>query len=148
MTEINIRPVEKDDFEQWNAMWQEYLGFYQSEVSETVTKTTFARLCDISHPDQNALVADRDGQLIGFVHYILHAHNWQLERVTYLQDLFALPDMRGIGLGRALIEAVYQAADANGTPNVYWMTKEDNTGARKLYDRIGTLTPFIKYART
>ena len=57
------------------------------------------------------------------------------------------PSVRGQGVGRALIEAVYAAADAAGCPSVYWMTQEFNAEARKLYDRIATLTPFIKYQR-
>ena len=49
--------------------------------------------------------------------------------------------------GRALIEAVYAAADANGTPFVYWLTQDFNTQARQLYDRIAKVTPFIRYQR-
>jgi GNAT superfamily N-acetyltransferase len=67
--------------------------------------------------------------------------------VTYLQDLYAVPEARGQGVGRALIKAVYAAADAAGAPSVYWMTQEFNTEARRLYDRVGTLTPFVKYQR-
>ena len=55
--------------------------------------------------------------------------------------------MRGQGVGRKLIEAVYSAADDAGSPSVYWMTQDFNTEARKLYDRIGKLSPFIKYER-
>ena len=55
--------------------------------------------------------------------------------------------MRGKGIGRALIEAVYAAADAHGAATVYWMTQDFNATARQLYDRIATLTPFIKYQR-
>ena len=58
-----------------------------------------------------------------------------------------VPEARGIGAGRSLIEAVYAAADANGTPLVYWLTQEFNTSARQLYDRIAKVTPFIKYQR-
>ena len=55
--------------------------------------------------------------------------------------------MRGQGVGRALIQAVYDAADAAGAPSVYWLTQDFNAEARRLYDRIGVVTPFIKYAR-
>jgi len=96
---------------------------------------------------QNGLVAELDNIAIGIVHYIYHPHNWRAEDVCYLQDLFIDPHVRGQGIGRALIEAVYAAADANGTPSVYWMTQNFNTNARQLYDRIGKLTPFIKYSR-
>jgi GNAT superfamily N-acetyltransferase len=84
---------------------------------------------------------------VGLAHYIFHRHGWQIADVTYLQDLYVTPDTRGTGAGRALIEAVYAAADTAGRPNVYWLTQEFNTTARRLYDRIGTATPFIKYKR-
>ena len=50
-------------------------------------------------------------------------------------------------MGRALIEAVYAAADRNGTPSVYWMTQEFNYRGRMLYDQVASRTPFIKYQR-
>ena len=84
---------------------------------------------------------------MGLVHYLFHRHCWREENVCYLQDLYADPEVRGKGIGRALIEAVYAAADAAGAPSVYWLTQDFNHTARKLYDRIGTVTPFIKYAR-
>ena len=74
-------------------------------------------------------------------------HGWKIENVCYLQDLYARPEARGTGVGRALIEAVYAEADAMGCPSVYWMTQEFNHTARQLYDRVGQLTPFIKYQR-
>ena len=46
-----------------------------------------------------------------------------------------------------MIEAVYQAADENKTPSVYWLTEESNKTARKLYDRIAKLSPFVVYER-
>ena len=49
--------------------------------------------------------------------------------------------------GRALIEAVYKVADDNATPTVYWMTQEFNHTARRLYDKVANVTPFIKYTR-
>jgi len=81
------------------------------------------------------------------VHTIYHPHNWRREKVCYLQDLYVAPEMRGTGTGRALIEAVYAAADADGCPSVYWLTQDFNTTARQLYDRVAVLTPFIKYVR-
>ena len=98
-------------------------------------------------PEQNGLLALRDGQAAGLVHYIFHPHNWRLEDVCYLQDLYTDPAFRGGGVGRALIEAVYEAADKRGAPSVYWLTQDFNDTARVLYDRVANLTPFIKYQR-
>jgi len=143
-----IRPLTAADEADWRRLWTSYLEFYETSVPEEVYQTTFARLLDADRPQQNGLIAlQQDGRAIGLVHYIFHPHNWKIEDICYLQDLYADPDVRGTGVGRALIEAVYDAADANGTPGVYWTTQEFNATARLLYDRIGELTPFIKYQR-
>ena len=57
------------------------------------------------------------------------------------------PDMRGKGIGRALIEAVHAAAKEVGAGKLYWMTQEFNATARQLYDRLATKTPFIIYQK-
>lgn len=144
---LTIRPLAAADEADWRRLWAGYLAFYNTPVPETVYQTTFARLLDPARPQQNALVAQRGGRLVGLVHYIYHAHNWRIEDVCYLQDLFVDPETRGTGAGRALIEAVYRAADANGTPAVYWLTQDFNTQARQLYDRIAKVSPFIRYNR-
>ena len=144
---VTVRPLRPEDEAVWKNLWTAYLEFYESSVPEVVYATTFARLIDPNHPSRFCLVAEADGRVLGLVHAIYHEHNWRVEDVCYLQDLFVHPDARGTGMGRALIEAVYAAADANGTPTVYWMTQDFNTTARQLYDRIATKTPFIKYQR-
>ena len=144
---LQIRPVETGDKPAWVPLWRDYLAFYETTLPDTVYDVTFARLTSAAHPDQNGLIALRNGRAVGVVHYIYHPHNWREEKVCYLQDLFAAPTARGTGVGRALIEAVYARADADGCPSVYWLTQDFNAQARKLYDRIGTLTPFIKYIR-
>ncbi len=144
---ISIRPLARSDKDAWRGLWTAYLDFYESSVSEAVYEATFERLCDPECEQQQALVATQEGRLVGLVHFIYHPHNWRLEDVCYLQDLYAAPDMRGKGVGRKLIEAVYAAADTRGCPSVYWLTQDFNTTARNLYDRVGKLTPFIKYQR-
>ena len=144
---LTIRPLRASDEADWRRLWAGYLAFYETTLPEQVYATTFARLLDPARPQQNALVAEQGGRLVGLVHYIYHAHNWRLEDVCYLQDLYVAPETRGTGAGRALIEAVYAAADANGTPAVYWMTQDFNTTARQLYDRIAKVSPFIRYNR-
>lgn len=146
-TGLAIRPIETADRRAWGELWSAYLAFYDTTLPGTVHDTTFSRITAADHPDQNGLLAVMDARPVGLVHYIYHAHNWQTEKVCYLQDLYADPSLRGRGIGRALIEAVYARADADGRPSVYWMTQQSNSRARRLYDRIGTLTPFIKYIR-
>lgn len=142
-----IRPLKPEDKSAWADLWTAYLAFYETTLPQATFDLTFSRLIDPARTTQKALMAEVDGKLLGLVHYIFHAHNWSAEDVCYLQDLYVTPETRGIGLGRKLIEATYGAADANGTSSVYWMTQDFNTNARHLYDRVGVLTPFIKYGR-
>lgn len=142
-----IRPLARDDHAEWRRLWTLYLEFYETSVPEEVYATTWERLFDDDPNEFSCLVAEDGGKLVGIVHYLFHRHCWKVENVCYLQDLYADASVRGTGVGRALIEAVYKAADEAGAPSVYWLTQEFNHTARKLYDRIGAQTPFIRYNR-
>ena len=144
---VEIRPVTAADADDWRRMWRAYLDFYETELPETVYDTTFARLLAPGPDGPFGLLAVADGRPVGLVHYIFHQHCWKPEGTVYLQDLYADPEVRGRGVGRALIEAVYAAADAAGRPSVYWLTQDFNHTARQLYDRIAVQTPFIRYVR-
>lgn len=143
----HIRPLQATDWDDWKRLWTGYLTYYESSVPDEVYATSFARLLGDDPQDYSGLVAVRDGELIGLTHYLFHRHGWKVENVCYLQDLYVDPSARGTHAGRALIEAVYEAADAAGAPSVYWLTQDFNEAGRRLYDRVGNLTPFIKYAR-
>ncbi len=144
---LKIRALAAPDREAWEPLWAGYLDFYEADLSDEVTEQTWARLIEPGiDPNGFCAVAD-DGRLTGIVHYHFHASCWTLGPYCYLQDLFVDPEIRGSGAGRALIEAVYRAADERGASQVYWLTQHFNKTARLLYDRIGVATPFMKYNR-
>lgn len=147
MSAIKIRPLVAEDETEWRRLWTDYLTFYESSVGEEVYKNTFEDLLSDEVPTMGCFIAEYDGQAVGLVHYIFHRHCWRVEDVCYLQDLYADAHVRGKGIGRALIEAVYAEADRCRVPAVYWMTQDFNKEARQLYDRIAVKTPFIKYQR-
>ena len=144
---VEIRPIHPTDIAAWRRLWGDYLEFYGKSVSDAVYVSTFEHLLGDDDRDFCALVAVQDGVVVGLVHYLFYRHCWRIENVCYLQDLFVAPSLRGSGAGRKLIEAVYTAADAAGTPSVYWVTQDDNAAGRQLYNRVGDLTNFIKYQR-
>ncbi|GFE50086.1 GCN5 family N-acetyltransferase [Roseobacter cerasinus] len=148
LTGVTVRPLRIEDKAEWAALWTAYLAYYETTRPQAIFDLYFDRLLGDDQQDYSGLVAELDGRLVGLTHYLFHRHGWSEENVCYLQDLYADPAVRGKGVGRALIEAVYEAADATSAPGVYWLTQEFNTTARQLYDRIGVKTPFIKYNRT
>lgn len=144
---LTIRKLQAADHAEWRRLWTAYLEFYGASVSEEVYETCWARLLGDDPHDFHGLIAEHDGKPVGLTHYLFHRHGWRVENVCYLQDLYVDSAVRGTGAGRALIEAVYAAADEAGCPSVYWLTQDFNETARKLYDRIASETPFIKYQR-
>ncbi len=142
-----IRPLHASDHTAWHRLWTAYLEFYGASVPEEVYAATFSRLLGLDPQDFSCLIAEVDGRPVGLAHYLFHRHGWKIENTCYLQDLYVAPEARGTGLGRALIEAVYAAADAAGAPSVYWLTQDFNHNARQLYDRVAKVTPFIRYNR-
>ena len=145
--DLEIRPLRASDEADWRRLWTGYLAYYETTVPEPVYGSTFARLLGDDPQDFSGRIATVGGRPLGLVHYLFHRHCWKIENVCYLQDLYVDPQARGTGLGRRLIEAVYAAADANGTPAVYWLTQEFNAPARLLYDQVAKVTPFIRYIR-
>ncbi len=144
---MKIRALETNDRKAWGTLWKGYLDYYETELPTEMYDTAFNRMLAGSDHEFHGLVAEQDGALIGLTHYLFHRHGWKVEPVIYLQDLYVSDAARGTGAGRALIEAVYAAGDAAGCPTVYWLTQDFNENGRRLYDRVGNLTPFIKYQR-
>ena len=145
-SEISIRPLRLDERADWEPLWKGYLDFYNTSVSKETYDTTWARLHDASEP-MWLLGAYVDGKLLGIVHYLYHRSCWTIGNYCYLQDLFVSKEARGHGLGRALIEAVYKAAQEAGASRVHWLTHETNATARTLYDQLATAPGFIQYRK-
>ncbi len=146
MSEIEIRRLHRSERAAWEPLWNGYLAFYKTSVSEQVTQATWDRLHDPDEP-MYVLGAWLDGNLVGIVHYIFHRSTWTIGDYCYLQDLFTAEAARGKGAGRALIEAVYDRAREAGASRVYWLTQEDNATARALYDKLADRPGFIQYRK-
>lgn len=151
MTEtLQIRPVAETDFEAWLPLWDGYNAFYgrsgETALPIEITRSTWARFFDPAEP-VHAVVAEADGRLVGLTHYLFHRSTISIEPTCYLQDLFTDARLRGRGVGRALIEAVYAAAAEAGARRVYWQTHETNSTAMKLYDQIADKSGFLVYRK-
>ncbi len=145
--DFSLRTLVAADRPQWDKLWRGYLTFYETDLPDEVSEATWRRLLDPEAPILGFCAAEDNGTLLGIVHYLFHPVTWSVGPRCYLEDLFTAAEARGRGVGRALIEAVYAAADKRGADQVYWLTAETNMVARRLYDAVATKTPFIKYRR-
>jgi GNAT superfamily N-acetyltransferase len=150
MAESLIRFVARADFPQWLSLWEGYNQFYgrsgKTAVPDEITQMTWARFFDAYEP-MHAMVAEIDSELAGLVHYIFHRNTNSIAPICYLQDLFTKETVRGKGVGRLLINAVYEQARIAGVIRVYWQTHETNNIAMKLYDKVAERSGFVVYRK-
>jgi GNAT superfamily N-acetyltransferase len=145
-----IRPVARTDYDQWLPLWDGYNAFYgrlgETALPSEITEMTWTRFFDAYEP-VHALVAEIDGRLVGLTHYLFHRTTISIAPNCYLQDLFTSAEARGKGIGRALIEGVYEKARVAGSPRVYWLTHETNHTAMRLYDKVAENSGFVVYRK-
>jgi len=147
---LSIRFVAQQDYDQWLPLWDGYNAFYgrsgPTALSPEITRRTWSRFFDAYEP-MHALVAERGGQLLGLTHYLFHRSTISIVPVCYLQDLFTAESARGKGIGRTLINAVYEQAKLAGASRVYWQTHETNHTAMQLYDKVAERSGFLVYRK-
>jgi GNAT superfamily N-acetyltransferase len=145
-----IRSVVRADFSQWLLLWEGYNKFYgrsgETALPDEITRMTWARFFDAYEP-VHALVAEEAGQLVGLVHYLFHRSTISIAPTCYLQDLFTKESVRGKGVGRRLINAVYERAKLASITRVYWHTHESNSTAMKLYNQLAEHSGFVVYRK-
>jgi GNAT superfamily N-acetyltransferase len=146
--ELIVRNMARADRDDWRVLWDGYNAFYgrsgPTALPDEITQATWERFFTASEP-VHALVAQSQGRVVGLAHYIFHRSTTRLHDVCYLQDLFTAEHLRRGGIGRRLIEGVYEAARAAGSSRVYWQTRQDNRAGRALYDKVAQHLGFIVY---
>lgn len=148
--ETIVREITPSDYNAWRPLWDGYNAFYgrhgDTALPEQITASTWGRLLDPEEP-VHALVTELRGELIGLAHYVFHRSMIRVENVCYLSDLYTAPEMRGKGIGRALIEGVCERASRSGVSRVYWQTHKSNLAGRRLYDLVARHEGFLVYSR-
>jgi GNAT superfamily N-acetyltransferase len=139
-----IRAAVPADEATWRELWRGYCRFYQTQLPDEVTNRTWKRILD---PDSAVMcvVAEVDGEVVGFANCVVHENTWETQAVCYLEDLYVVPAVRGRGTGGALLEWLRNAMRAEGWARLYWVTREDNVQARRLYDRFAQADGFVRY---
>ena len=144
----SISFIKQNEFKLWNELWQKYLKFYQTSLSDSVTKVTWERIME---PEQNIFsfgghwAADGTKELVGFANFLYHSSTWSEQGYCYLEDLYVEERFRGKGFGRLLIEAVWDDCLRKGVKRLYWKTQDKNRIARIMYDKVAKQSGFIEY---
>jgi GNAT superfamily N-acetyltransferase len=141
---LTIRAIEERDKVQWLKLWAGYLEFYKSTISPEQTELTWRRLIN-NELKMFGFVAESEEGVIGFTHCLFRPSTWTETDYCYLEDLFVDPNIRGKGIGRALINKVVELAKEKNSKRVYWTTQEFNKTARVLYDSIIPVSEFVQY---
>lgn len=142
--DLAIRDASPQDRADWLKLWHDYLAFYDVTLTDEVTDHTWARIID---PDSRVSMrlATLDGKPVGFAIHHFHDSTWVKTPDCYLEDLFIDADIRGKGIGRALIDDLISICREKGWSRLYWHTNEDNARARKLYDSYVESDGHIRY---
>jgi GNAT superfamily N-acetyltransferase len=141
---LTIRDAQPQDEAGWRNLWAQYLQFYDVQLSDGVTTSTWGRIIDPASPLQARFAFDGD-TLLGFALHHTHLSTWVMAPDCYLEDLFLAEAARGKGTGRALMDDLIAICRAKGYARLYWHTDEGNTQARKLYDSYTPTDGHVRY---
>lgn len=141
-SEIIVGKLSEADRPVWQELFRGYNEFYERAMTAAMAERAWGEFT--ADERMHARGAWLGGRLVGITHFMVHPNTTGPD-VCYLQDLFTAADVRGRGVGRALIGAVCEWARARGCMRVYWMTHETNATARLLYDAVATNRGFIRY---
>ena len=131
---MTIRRATKADQSVLRALWEdfeeelggeEYLRETWEEAWEDLAQTITAGV---------ALIAEEDGDAVGFVFCVLGDRGRKTAHVT---DIYVRPDVRDRGVGRALLAELVTPAREAGLAHVSLEVLIHNADARRLYDRLG-----------
>lgn len=139
-----IRMLAPADEVRWRELFRAYRVFYRLDESEDVVSTAWGWFMDPTH-ECKALVAEVDSEILGFAHHRRISSPYTATTGIFLDDLFTVPESRGLGIGRALIRRLTAMAHSEGRSFVQWMTADDNRTAQALYDSLATRSNWIVY---
>lgn len=115
-------------------------GLARYEKLEHEVVMTEENLTDTLFGDRRyaeTLIAEEDGEPVGFALFFHNYSTFLAQPGIYLEDLFVLPDRRGGGVGRALLQRLAQLAVDRGCGRLEWAVLDWNVDAIGFYERLG-----------
>jgi len=142
---VRVRTVAPRDESQWSALYAGYRSFYKLPEDEEAVRATWEWVSQGLHGLVGLVVTDEDDTLLGLANLRRFARPSTATVGLYLDDLFTSPTARGRGAATALLREASSVAAVKGASVVRWITAADNETARRVYDNVGTATPWVTY---
>src|SRR3954468_17247776 len=143
---MEIRPAVESDIPALMPLMRGYCDFYEADPPDSGLDDMARALIASEDGQGMLLVADQDGEAIGFAAVGWKWSSLRGARIAVLEDLFVAPEARGRGAADALIEECASRARTNGAPVLSWLTAPDNHRAQAVYARVGGKSdPFLEY---
>ena len=132
-----IRPATPGDVKQILAFIQALATYERAPDAVEATEEGLLRDGFGPRPFYECLIAEHDGQPAGFALYFFNYSTWVGRPGIYLEDLFVYPELRGHGIGKALLQRVAAVAVGNGCQRMQWAVLDWNTPAIDFYAAMG-----------
>jgi GNAT superfamily N-acetyltransferase len=135
MSRVEVRPIRLQEMEELLPLVAGYQRFYGAEPDVDRNRRFFSRFL---HPSDEGLLLGAwvDGDLGGFVTLYWFFSSTKAADSVMMNDLFVREDVRGAGIGRALIQSALDEARRRGAAHLEWFTAPDNLTAQRLYDSV------------
>lgn len=116
-------------------MFDEYRVFYGQTSDPTAARMFLIERMESG--ESTVLLADSDGEPIGFTQLYPSYSSVAMKRVWILNDLFVSTVGRRQGVGRQLLQAASEYAKATGAVRLSLATAHNNLAAKALYEQTG-----------
>ena len=134
---LSIRPAEPADVPVVASLIRQLARFEKLEHEVVLTEALLKAGLFGARPYAEAVLAEEDGQAIGFALFYHNFSTFLARPGMYLEDLFLLPDHRGRGVGRALLAHLARIAVERGCGRLEWAVLNWNQEAVRFYERLG-----------
>jgi GNAT superfamily N-acetyltransferase len=134
---VSIRPAEEADVELIYALIAKLAEYERAPEQVVGTPALLRESLFGAHPAAEAVIAERDGEAVGFALFHGTFSTWECRPGIWLEDLYVPPQHRRGGVGSRLFAHVASVAVQRGCPRLEWTALEWNTPALSFYRRVG-----------
>jgi len=134
-----IRQAGPDDVPAIHRLIRELAEYERSLAEVTATEADLRASLFAGQPAVFAHVAELDGQIVGFALWFLNFSTWVGRHGIYLEDLYVMPEMRGSGIGHALLAELAAICVQRGYGRLEWWVLDWNSPAQGFYRSLGAM---------